>query len=934
MKYTFLTIIQTVLVASLAAAPIKNIDEYRKLRQEALDKPRAVIYNNDGCDSYLYPKSKLPFTIEKFLKLRTSPLVGTDITTISYCTLSSSFGQFTHNTKAGEFLLNTHKRKGRVNVTPEFAKLKTDPLKEVIKYAHANNMEVFWSNRVNDTHDSGHRPYKPYERWSKFKQAHPEYLMGKCGERFPNGRWSAVDFTHREVRELAVKYLTEVCENYDVDGVELDFFRHLYLFKSVVKGGKASPKELKMLTYTLREIRSMTEHIGMRRGRPILVAIRIPDSVEYCRELGIDLQKWLKDGLIDIIIGSGYFRLNDWKYFVKLGHKYNVKVYAGLSEPRVRNQHPLLQRANKLSYRARAAEALQAEVDGIYLFNQFSVSNPKMGYIREIGKSKKLSKTNKLHFITYRNGSPSRDLKNGIQYQKMKILAPGKALCLGFTPSRYLIYVGDESAAKSSNLILYGRSLSSKTISVCLNGTKLKFIRAHKGLLYYDVPVKVLKPGKNIFSISSSVGTGASVSRTILKGDKRLVWKTQGLWRRLFSGTPRIEKSVNGSYLLGDLGSGSNIYNLIYPWDASPAGRSLISFKVKLKSTTSPDAVCVRVSNGKYAEYLRLAPNKISLKYAGKSLKIDTIDKFHSYKIELNKSRIMVYVDGKLCLQGKLKTSYKKDAAIFANASFRTSYMASNSMIIGSLSGPGKGVAYWKDIKLTSFNQTLLDVALVIINDPKESNVLPFIEEKSLIQKYPQLNSKPWTTVIQYQASNGKLPAKPWKNRSYTSENAKINDNILLLNHNGTAKQEYCYYEYRFPKMNKYPRFTEVLFGLKLDEKTSKAQFTLIVSLPGENKKVKIWGFKFANRGIFALRGRKEVLTAFPIKNQFHNYRVICDMQNGIAELYIDKSSTPIVSTFGRETAKYSYGVKFGDASGAVKGKIALKNIIIKKIGL
>ena len=102
------------------------------------------------------------------------------------------------------------------------------------------------------------------------------------------------------------------------------------------------------------------------------------------------MKSWLKEGLVDIIIGSGYFRLNDWKYFADLGHKYNVKVYAGLSEPRVRNQHPILQRAKKLVYRARAAEALQAGVDGIYLFNQFSVSSPKMGYIREMGEPRKI----------------------------------------------------------------------------------------------------------------------------------------------------------------------------------------------------------------------------------------------------------------------------------------------------------------------------------------------------------------------------------------------------------------------------------------------------------------------------------------------------------------------------------------------------------------
>jgi hypothetical protein len=479
-------------------------------------------------------------------------------------------------------------------------------------------------------------------------------------------------------------------------------------------------------------------------------------------------------------------------------------------------------------------------------------------------------------------------------------------------------------------LIVYGRSLDPEVLLVSLNGKKLEFSRADKGLLYYDVPADVIKVGKNDFSIKTSAFSGTSISKNILRGNKLLAGKTQGLWRRLFSGTPRVEKIVDGSYLLGDLGGGDNIYNFIYPWNAGVNGKTSISFKLKLKSTDSPDAVCLRTANGKYAEYLRFEPRQISLKYADKSYKIDTEKEFHTYKVELNKSAILVYVDGKLCIDAKLGTSYKKDETVFSKASFKTNYMSSNSIIIGSMSGQGKGEAYWKNISLTSSNPTLLDVALLVINEPNEKEVHQFIESKALVEKYPRLNSGNWQKLVEYKASSGKLPEEPWR-KHYYSGNSKLDNGLLKLDHNQSGKKDYCYYEYRKTK-EKTSRFVKVDLRVKLQDKISEPQFTLVVSMPAGNKKIRIWAFKFAADGIYSLQGKKNALTPYPLADQFHNYRVLCDTENGIAELYIDKSQTPIVSTFGRETTKYASGVKFGDASGEVKGSVALEHIDVNQM--
>jgi len=145
---------------------------------------------------------------------------------------------------------------------------------------------VFWSFRMNDTHDASSEWYGPL-LFPPLKEEHPDWLVGSREQRPPNGRWTAVDYTKPEVRELAFRSVEEVCRNgYDVDGIELDFFRHLNYFKRVSWGEPAGEEELAMMTDLLRRIREVVDEVGWERRRPILVAVRVPDTIE----LGLHLQ--------------------------------------------------------------------------------------------------------------------------------------------------------------------------------------------------------------------------------------------------------------------------------------------------------------------------------------------------------------------------------------------------------------------------------------------------------------------------------------------------------------------------------------------------------------------------------------------------------------------------------------------------------------------
>ncbi len=350
-----------------------NTPGWQQLHSQALNHPRRIIFNNDGNEPVYFCKKP---TAEALLEPRTLALAGTQVDSIFYCTWSSGFGVFTHNTKVGQVFTNREAMFTN-NLTGEFLARGIDPLRVMVDFAHSNRMELFWSMRMNDTHDASRAAYGPVMfAANPLKRAHPEWLIADKAHPPKYGTWSAVNYSIPEIRDLAFRYCEEVCRNYDVDGLELDFFRHAFFFKSSATGAACTPAELEQMTSLIRRIRAMTEDLGRQRGRPILLAIRVPDSVPYARYIGLDWEKWLKDGLIDILIAGGYTQFNPWEDTIKLGHQYGVKVYPSLDEPRLRDQPGLQLRQSDSVYRGRALEALAAGVDGIYIFNFFYWNRP------------------------------------------------------------------------------------------------------------------------------------------------------------------------------------------------------------------------------------------------------------------------------------------------------------------------------------------------------------------------------------------------------------------------------------------------------------------------------------------------------------------------------------------------------------------------------
>lgn len=632
-------------------APSISLDQLRERRTELAHSKRRVVMNNDGCDVLYFPKDQ-QVTVEGFLEKRTTPLAGTHVDTIVFCPTSSGFSYFTHNTQAGTLLARSGEEFGILpetrNIAQDLIDLQTDCLQAVVDFGHHHEMEVFWSMRMNDTHDVAHRPDKPYFLFPPLKVEHPDWLVGDPVQRTPYGRWSSVDYARPEIRELAFRFIEEVCRNYDVDGIELDFFRHLCYFKNTASGETADDQQREMMTDLMERVRQMTEQVGMQRGRPILVAVRVPDSVEYCRDMGFAIEHWMRNGLIDMLITTGYFRLNPWEYSVQLGHKYDVPVYPCLSDSRVRGETRFLRRSTA-SYRGRAMNAWAAGADGLHVFNYF---DPKAAIWREIGDPDQLTTMERLYFVNVRDGDANRFLANGRNYRTTSVFGPSHPQSITKDrPAELEIMLGEDFSAVRERdhqpqitLHLDVPAVQQvEQLHVRLNGQELTDAKLTDGWVDYAVAPELVKPGANRVEIAADLSA--------FKGDQwNAVYEGEGkpdrLWKRDPGSSRTHEENVEGSLLIADRGdvSGDYLYYR-YPWGADPTGDAVVEARVRVQSGSS----FLIVTNGSGGERLALWPDRIELfHHRDLRYQMDTTDDFHLYRMELSGLDLKVYVDGQL----------------------------------------------------------------------------------------------------------------------------------------------------------------------------------------------------------------------------------------------------------------------------------------------
>ena len=233
-------------------------------------------------------------------------------------------------------------------------------IRALIDRAHENGMEVFASIRMNDIHDS----WKPKLSYP-LKLQRPDLLIGEKhgADTHPEDAmmyffWSALNYAKPEVREHFSEFVISCCREYDYDGVELDFFRHPHFFRP----GEVE-QNIDTMTGFVRQIRKDLNEIGRQRGRDYLLTVRSLDTPSMCIKTGLDVERWLKEGLLDMLmVGGGYIPYaGRLKEFVDMAHSYGIPAY-----PSINHLNSPIEAVSK------ASNFWALGADGVYVFNYSS----------------------------------------------------------------------------------------------------------------------------------------------------------------------------------------------------------------------------------------------------------------------------------------------------------------------------------------------------------------------------------------------------------------------------------------------------------------------------------------------------------------------------------------------------------------------------------
>ena len=164
-----------------------------------------------------------------------------------------------------------------------------DWVAELVAESRKRNLEVFWHHRVSEV-DLNPDGGLEMEVLNPVKEAHPDWVIKTW---WWQGLWN---YASAELREWQLEILRELAEAYDFDGFHLDFARHI---PCLPPGRQWELRE--HVTEFVRMVRRMTLEVEKRRGRPLLLATKVPSNLDECRADGFDVGAWADEDLVDIL---------------------------------------------------------------------------------------------------------------------------------------------------------------------------------------------------------------------------------------------------------------------------------------------------------------------------------------------------------------------------------------------------------------------------------------------------------------------------------------------------------------------------------------------------------------------------------------------------------------------------------------------------------
>lgn len=254
-------------------------------------KPPRLIYYNDA--HHFHAKRIDPPLSTRKLRWPADEVVGTGVELL---VLGLGYGDvYFHNSSVGRVVGQEKEVWENIidwrimRMVKDAAAMGTDQVREVIKRGGEIGMAVFPSLKL----QAANSPEGQRCGWLKWKHG-ADVCLGD-GEEEP---W-CYDYTNELVVQDKLAMITEMLDDYQADGIELDFmFRPRYFRGAEIERGTP------LMSKFVARVRELTKEIGTRQGREIPVLARVAYGRDDNLKIGLDVETWLKEGSIDMVAGE------------------------------------------------------------------------------------------------------------------------------------------------------------------------------------------------------------------------------------------------------------------------------------------------------------------------------------------------------------------------------------------------------------------------------------------------------------------------------------------------------------------------------------------------------------------------------------------------------------------------------------------------------
>lgn len=275
-------------------------------------QPRQFLAVNEDNDRLLRTAKPEQITERRLLSYLDSVLDGGAVTHFFMC-VSGQRVNFPSTTWEPIWLgLNEPDRSGKTNSlwcvnAKALADNGIDLYAIWIRRCRERNVSPWISLRMNDYHFVNRKAkdcrneqfFFDHSEWHRVPDAKP-------GMNRPLSDY-AWDYRHAEVRKHFLDLVEEVSARWDMDGLELDFMR---THECLAPGRER--EDAPVLTDFMREVRRIARTASLRRGRSLMVGVRLPTTCAIAESYGYDVRAWAKDGLVDLVVPSPAYWTPDY----------------------------------------------------------------------------------------------------------------------------------------------------------------------------------------------------------------------------------------------------------------------------------------------------------------------------------------------------------------------------------------------------------------------------------------------------------------------------------------------------------------------------------------------------------------------------------------------------------------------------------------------